>query len=254
MNENETRQTWIYGIVPASASLKELERRDRLPEVSLVETGDLAAIIGEKPEDDARATRDQALAHARVLEAAIVDAPVVPMRFGTIVEGGDEEVGGELLEAHQDEFSELLKRFENHVQMTLKVSYREDAVLREILDSEPEAAQLREQSRKGPESATRDAKVQLGELISTALEQRRERDSADILERLKPVSVSAVADPIESEFMAMNMPFLVERDQVEKFEDAVEEVAGERQARMEFVLRGPMPVFSFLEMEEPAWA
>ena len=75
MNDTQ-HNSWIYGVVPAGASLNELERRQGLPEVWLVETGDLAAIVGDQPRGDAKATREQALAHARVLEAAIVDAPL----------------------------------------------------------------------------------------------------------------------------------------------------------------------------------
>jgi Gas vesicle synthesis protein GvpL/GvpF len=248
------KNTWVYGVVPAGASLHELERRgDHLPEVWVVESGDLAAIAGEAPEEDAKGTRNQALAHARVLEAAIVDSPVVPFRFGIMVPG-DQEVGSDLLEARHDELVQLLKKVEGWVQMTLKAYYDEDAVLREILESEPEAQKLREAMNEGDEAATRDVRVRLGELISKALEQRRERDSADILERLKPVSVAAAVEPLEKEFMLMNVPFLVERDRQKEFEDAVDEVAGEREERIHFRLLGPMPTYNFLEVEEPAWA
>src|SRR5947208_1774305 len=98
MVSDEEEKRWVYGVVPGAASLEELERRaDRLPPVWLLEMGELAAIVGDVPEDDAQGVRDQALAHARVLEAAVIDAPVIPVRFGTVVVGGDEAVGNELL-------------------------------------------------------------------------------------------------------------------------------------------------------------
>src|SRR5919204_1096318 len=237
MND-ERQDTWIYGVVPAGASLRELERRhedDGLPQVWVVESGDLGAIVGNRPEDDEKATRNQALAHARVLEAAVADAPVVPFRFGIIVPG-DNEVASDLLEPYQDQLTELLKRFENSVQMTLKVYYDDEAVLKEIVDGNEEIASLKEKMREGSEEATRDIRVRLGELVSNALEQRRERDSAEILERLKELSLAATVDGLEMEFMVLNAPFLVERDRQEEFERAVEEVANERQDRMRFRL------------------
>jgi gas vesicle protein GvpL/GvpF len=252
MND-EKQNVWVYGVVPAGAALEELERREGLPDVWVVEAGDLGAIVGNAPDGDAKETRNQALAHARVLEAAVVDAPVVPFRFGIMVPG-DQEVGSDLLDAYHDNLAPLLERVESRLQMTLKVYYREDALLREIVDSEPEIAQLREAMREGPEEATRDVRARLGELVSTAVEQRRERDSADILERLKPVSVAAVVEGLEKEFMVLNAPFLVERDRQQEFEDAVEEIAQERQERMSFRLLGPMPAYNFLDVEEPAWA
>lgn len=249
----EDQNTWVYGVVPVSASLQELERRgDSLPEVWVVESGDLAAIAGKAPEQDAKGTRNQALAHARVLEASIVDSPVVPFRFGIMVPG-DQEVASDLLDARHDELAELLKKVENWVQMTLKAYYDEEAVLREIIDREPEARKLHEAMRKGSEEATRDVRVRLGELIGKAIEQRRERDGADILERLKPFSIAAVNEPLEKEFMLLNAPFLVERGRQKEFEEAVEEVARERRERIHFRLLGPMPAYNFLEVEEPAW-
>jgi Gas vesicle synthesis protein GvpL/GvpF len=253
MND-EKRNVWVYGVVPADASLEELERRsDRLPDVSVVEAGDLAAIVGDVPEDDAKATRDQALGHARVLEAAVVDAPVVPFRFGIVVPG-DDEVASELIDPRRDELKQLLDRVEGRVQMTLKVYYDEDAVLHEIVDEEPEIGELREKMSQGPKEATRDIRVRVGELVNNALEERRQRDSKEILEQLKPVSIAAVAEGLEKEFMVLNAPFLVERDRVEEFENAVEDVADDRKERMHFRLLGPMPAYNFIDVEEPAWA
>jgi len=252
MND-EKKNVWVYGVVPAGAALEQLERREGLPDVWVVEAGDLGAVVGNAPNGDAKDTRNQALAHARVLEATVADAPVVPFRFGIMVPG-DQEVGSDLLEAHHDQLAPLLERVEGHVQMTLKVYYREEAVLREIVDNEPEIAQLREAMGEGPEEATRDVRVRLGELVSNAVEQRRQRDSADILERLKPVSVAAVVEGLEKEFMVLNAPFLLERERQQEFEDTVEEVAKERQERMTFRLLGPMPAYNFIDVEEPAWA
>jgi hypothetical protein len=248
----EKQDVWVYGIVPAGASLDEVERREGLPEVWVEETGDLGAIVGDVPEEDEKGTRNQALAHARVLEAAVADAPVVPFRFGVIVPA-DDQVGEGLLEDHHDELAEHLEKIDDRLQMTLKVYYHEDAVLREIVENEPEIARLREQMREGSEEATRDVRVRLGELINNALEQRRQRDAPDIVERLKPVSLGAVDAGLEREFMVLNVPFLVERERQQEFEETVEEVAQEREERMRFRLLGPMPPYNFLDGGEPTW-
>jgi hypothetical protein len=251
----ETQRTWVYGVVPAGASLEELERRrETLPEVWVVEAGDLGAVVGDVPEDDQRAIRNQALGHARVLEATAQDAPVVPFRFGTIAEGNDELVGTELLQARHDELAELLKKVEGRVQMTLKAYYHDDVVLREIVEREPEIEHLRQATTGEPEEMTREDRVRLGELVNTALEQRRQRDSADILERLKSGSLAVVAEPLESEFTVLNAAFLVDRDAQQEFEDVLETVAQERQERMRFRLLGPMPAYSFIGAAETAWA
>jgi Gas vesicle synthesis protein GvpL/GvpF len=248
MSEEEKARVWVFGIVPADAQLEELEGRDDLPEVWIVEKGDVAAIVGDAPEDDPKATRNQALAHARVLEAAVRDAPVVPMRFG-IMCPSDEDVANGILEERHDQLAELLDRFRDSVQMVLKVNYDEQAMLRDIVDEEPDAAGLLEAIRESPEELTRDQRVQLGELIAKTLEQRRERDSADLLEHLDGVTLETRSEPPEKEWMVLNAPLLVERGRIEEVETTVEEVAGDRAERMHFRLIGPMPVYHFLEAE-----
>lgn len=252
MNARSDR-VWVYGVVPASSSLEALESRDDLPEVWLVETDELAAIVGEAPEDDAKATRNQALAHARVLETAVRDAPVVPFRFG-ILAPSDDEVGSKVLEGRHDELTRLLEKLDGVVQMTVKAYYHEDALLREILEREPEIAELRDATREGSAEATRNERVRLGELVNKAIAQRRDRDSSDVMQRLEPVVVAAQPQPPEKELMVLNASMLVERERREEFEAAVEEVAQERRPRMHFKLLGPMPAYHFLDTEEPSWA
>jgi hypothetical protein len=253
MNEKQQKM-WIYGVVPADASLGELESREGLPEVWIVESGDLGAIVGKAPEESARGTRDQALAHARVLEAAVVDAPVVPFRFGTEVEGDDEAVGAELLEPYRDELAQRLETVKDVVQMTVKASYDQPAVLRDIIQRDPELAALQKQTHQGSEEATQAAQAQFGEVLYKAVELLREQHSAGILESLTPVSVAATAEPIENDFMVLNVPFLVNRNRREEFEEAVEQVADDCAEFIQFELLGPMPAYNFMDVEQPAWA
>jgi Gas vesicle synthesis protein GvpL/GvpF len=236
---------WVYGVVPAGARLEELEhRRERLPaDVRVVEMGDLGMIVGEAPDDDPRATRDRALAHARVLEAAVLDAPVVPFRFGMAVAG---DSVSELLGARHDELAQLLESVRHSVQFTLKADYHQDVVLREIIESQPEVAQLREQTRGCEEITAYADRVRLGELVSVALERIRRCDADAIAARLSRCSVEFTFEPLEREFMALNAPFLVERRRMRVFEGVAGAIATEQAERMHLTLLGPMPAYNFV--------
>jgi hypothetical protein len=213
--------------------------------------GDLGVIVGDAPGDDAKATRDQALAHARVLETAVLDAPVVPFRFGTVLADGSLDT--QLLEPWHDQLAQLLESVKEYVQLTLKASYDEDIVLREIVSGNPEIAQLREQTRGGDEITTRDSRLLLGELVSMALEQLRQRDATAIVERLSPLADGSRFEPPESEFMALNAPFLVERGRTAEFEGAAGTLADEQAGRMHLTLLGPMPAFDFIGGGQLPW-
>jgi len=246
--------TYVYGVVPAGVKLEGLDRKgEGMPEVWLVEVGDLAAVVSDLPANEETATRDHVLAHSHVLAAIAETTTVVPLRFGMIFPS-DEAIRDDLLQARHDELTQLLERFDGRVQMTLKVAYEEEAVLREILKSNEEIAQLREAIRDSAKEESRDARIRLGELVNAEIEQRRERDAAEILEQLKSVSLASLPQPAEKELMVLNAPLLVERKQLDAFEDAVDEVAKGKEELMRFKLLGPMPAYHFTDVEEPAWA
>lgn len=248
---SQSRGTYVYGIVRAGASLDALERGDDgLPQVRLVEAGDLAALVSDSPE---RATRDSVLGHGRVLEAALEGSPVVPLRYGLVLTG-EEAVRSEILEAHHDELAQLLERFDGRVQMTLKVYYREDAVVAEILAAEPELARLRDAVQDKPEDASYKERVRLGELLNKAIEKRRADDGKEILERLRGLAEAVGLEPPEDELMVAHVVFLLKRDQVGELDLTLEEIAQEQAELMRFRLIGPMPAYNFIEFQEPAWA
>lgn len=251
--EQTAEGRWIYGVVPSGAGLS-LKSGDGQPEAWIVESGELAAIVGPVPGNDARATRDRALAHSKVLEEAVASAPVVPFRFGVIVPGGDPGVSRELLERFHDQLAPLLKKLEGVVQMTLKAEYLEDPLLGEILESEPEIARLRDVTRQAPEDAVRPQRIQLGEMINAAVELLRQRDATEILQALQPAVAAGVANPLEREYSVLNEAFLLERERRQAFERAVDAAAEERAGRMHFRLLGPMPAYDFIDLQEAAWA
>jgi hypothetical protein len=244
---------YAYGVVRSDVTLDALDREEGLPDVWLIEAGDLAAIASDLPADEEAATRDHVLAHARVLAAAVQSTPVVPLRFGMVFPS-DEAIRDDLLEPRHDELVELLDRFDGKVQVTVKAYYDESAVLREIVDSEPEIGRLRDAIRGRSEEETYDARVRMGELVNAAVEQRRERDAAELMEQFKPLVVASAMEPPEKELMVLNAPLLVEQRRVRELDEAIDEAAQARSDLMQFKVVGPMPAYHFIDLEEPAWA
>lgn len=243
---------YVYGIVPAGVPEDALQRDD-LPGVWLVEADDLAVIVSEAPAEEDEAARERALAHIRVLRAAIDEASVVPFRFGTVFPD-EEQLRSELLQQRRDELTRLMKKVEGCVQMTVKAYYDENGLLADIVEHDPEIAQLREATRGGEDTSTYNDRVRLGELVTRAIEQRQEQDLARIVGHLNPFALASVVEPLEKELMAANAPFLVERSRAREFETAVEEIAQQHSGVMRFKLLGPIPAYHFIDMEEPAWA
>jgi hypothetical protein len=236
--------TVVYGIVRAETPLDGVPAGIGGAPVGRVVSGGLAALVSPVEGEQLRATRRDLLSHSAVLGRAIAAGPVLPLRFGIVLRDED-AVAQELLEPRHDELTALLQRFERLVELRVKAFYDEEAVLREIVRSDPAIARLNEETRAAPEASTQPQRVRLGEAVARALEARRESDARAIFARLRPLSEDAVVEDAESS-LAFTGSFLVDRGRVEAFDQAMDELAREQEGRMTFKYLGPLPPHSFV--------
>src|ERR687886_624114 len=236
--------TVVYGIVPAETPLDGVPAGIGGARVERVVCGGLAALVSPVEGEELRATRRDLLSHSAVLERAIAAGPVLPLRFGIVLRDED-AVAEELLEPRHDELAALLQRFERLVELRVKAFYDEEAVLREIVRSDPAIARLNEETRAAPEASTQPQRVRLGEAVARALEARRESDAHAIFARLRPLAEDAVVEDAESS-LAFTGSFLVDRGRIEAFDQAMDELAREQEGRMTFKYLGPLPPHSFV--------
>ena len=248
---------YVYGVM-RPGTLRDVEARGvNDGEVHTVDMDDLAALVSDVPPGPLTGTRDDVLAHSRVLEEVVAHAPVLPMRFGVVMEDVD-SLRQRLLTQHGDELRHQLDQLEGVVQLRVRVLYENDAGLREIVAEDREIAQLRDAVRGKPEDATYYDRIRLGELISQALDRKRELDGDVVLKRLEPLSVDHVAEPAVHEQMVLNVSILVERARLDEVSRELEKLSQEITPRLTLRSVGPLPPYSFVELpdgsREESWA
>jgi hypothetical protein len=240
--------TYVYGLVGADTDLPDgLAGLGPSGRVSTIAHGRVAAIVSDVPTDRPLGTRDDLLAHEAVVDTVAATVAVLPMRFPAVVE--EEGVVKELLAPHHDHFEAVLGELEGRVQFTLKGRYEQDVVLREVLEGHKEIQGLQEKVRELPEEASYYDRVRLGELVVAALEERRDDEAAQMLERLRPFAVSSVADPPGQPEDLINAAFLVERERMREFEDTVENLGRDLIDRVRLKLLGPLAPYDFVSKE-----
>jgi hypothetical protein len=246
--------TYVYGIVP-DAAIPRLTKRgvEGADDVRAVVSGPAAALVSNVKTMPVRATRANLMAHSDVLQEAIQESDVLPMRFGFVMDT-DDAVRDELLGRRRRELADLLSEMAGRVEMAVKVYYLEDAVLTQIITDNPSIARLRESTRGLPGDAGYYQRIRLGEVIASAIEIRRTEDSAKILERLNTGAVRSVRDTQTPEQMVLKASFLVERDRVPAFQTLASELAAEGSSSMQFTCLGPLPPYSFVQLRAPAEA
>lgn len=205
--------------------------------------GALVSDVDHTEVQSARALR----AYARVLDAVIEAGPVVPLRFGTIVDD-DGGVVSDVLGPFRDRFRELLERLGQHVELAVKVSYDEDAIMRELVASDPAIASMHERIAGIDPDAAYYERIRLGEQVAAALEERRDRDAEQVYDALCAIADDVSAGEPLNPQMVVNGNFLVRRTDVEVFEETVGSATRDRpEMRVRFI--GPLPPYSFSDVE-----
>ena len=244
---------YVYGIIPADTEVEPGAKGvgDPPGDVRLVRHRDLAAMVSDVDIDKPLGRPEDLVTHEELLDATAGDVPVLPLRFGAVVTD-DEAVALELLDAHYDEFSGALKELEGRAEYVVKGRYEDQAVLREVVDGNEEAAGLREQIKGTDEDATRDQRIRLGEIVNNAVGEFRERDTRALGDAMDGhVEASFVREPTH-ELDAVHTAFLVKTDEAPGMERALDKLARDWEGRVQLRLIGPMAAYDFVGTTQPS--
>jgi Gas vesicle synthesis protein GvpL/GvpF len=254
--QDQDANVYVYGVLSgadqAGVSVEGVEGA----EVRTVGHAGLAALVSTL-QTDALAAAREVRAHWRVLEEASRNATVLPVRFGTVMQG-DAAVREQLLDPNAERLNELLQELAGRVQLNVKGDYDEEELLREVVRASPKVASLRDRLKNVSDAAGYYDRIKLGELVAAEVAGRRQQDEALALARLEPVAVSARAEPATSQSGAFNLAFLVDAGKVDGFSDAVGRLRAELGERIALRYVGPLPPYSFADTDlstgAPSWA
>jgi hypothetical protein len=248
--QDRAHAVYVYGIIPAAET-------DQWPEppgigdpsstVRTVTEGGMAALVSDLPSDKTPGRREDLEAHQRVLSQAIGRGTTIPMRFGIVMDG-DEAVRQRLLARHATELSDVLRKLDGHVQMTVKAFYAEDVLLSDVLAADPELARQSAELAQRPETEAGAARVALGEAVAKAVEARRAEVESALLNRFSALVTDVQVDPPSSERVALSAQLLVRRDRRAALDDEIRQLGEGLKGTLAFRYIGPLAPFSFADL------
>ncbi|MFE3451674.1 GvpL/GvpF family gas vesicle protein [Nonomuraea sp. NPDC059194] len=238
---------YVYGIVPAEVEVDDGAEGvgDPPARVRPLRHGNLAALVSDIALDRPLGTPQDLLAHEQLLDATAAEVPVLPIRFGAVMTTHDAVVE-EFLSPYHDEFVAALAELEGRAQYVVKGRYVEEMVLTEVLDENPEAARLLEEIRELPEDASRNQRIQLGELISESITAKRDADTETLLKGVEQVSIMSTVRQPSHEQDAVHVALLVETGRQGELERVLEEFGNRWAERITLRLLGPMAPYDFV--------
>ncbi|WP_377323020.1 GvpL/GvpF family gas vesicle protein [Pimelobacter simplex] len=244
----ETGALIVFGVVPA-AGASGVEMPDDL-RVTFVVSADLAAAVAPAPPSYVRPGRAELLHHHGVLDALAARGATVPVRFGTIAP--DRAGVVDFLSEQHDRLAATLDALTGRRQFNLRATYVEDAVLADLVVSDPEIRALRERTRDVSEDASYPDRIRLGELVAQGLAARGARDADVLLGSVEPLVADLRVRSEPAGTQLLDVALLVDDARTQHLLDSLEGLAEENHEQIRLRLVGPMAAYDFAG--DPPWA
>jgi hypothetical protein len=215
--------------------------------VYTVQHDDLAAVVSDTPIVIYDPTRENVLAHEFVNETVMREFTVIPMSFGTVFRSEDDV--SELLRSTHGAFMDVLDKMKDKIEFGLKILWDRDKVMAEIEQENDEIRRLKDEITRNAATSTYFARMQLGRLVESALEEASNRYVANVHDALRPVAVASRSNKVIGDRMILNAAFLVERNREREFDEKVKEVSRRHENALNFKYTGPWPPYNFVNIK-----
>jgi len=234
---------YLYCIIK-EAQLKKFEIKGiEGREVYTIPEGNLSAVVSDSEIKEYLATRENMIAHQKVLEEILKKYDLLPVSFGTVATSS-EEVKQKILKPKAKEFQDLLKKIEGKIELGLKALWLDmNSVFQEIAESSQIIGRLKKSKNLGYQN-----RISAGELVGKLLEEKRELEKEEILKPLEKIADDLKENKLLGENMILNTAFLVGRSREKDFDKKVNELGEKLGKRIKFMYVGPLPPFNFIKL------
>ena len=208
----------------------------------LIRCGEIAAVVGEFDGEQVNVTRENVLAHERVVRRVLSEATPLPFRFGTVASEANLQ---SYIDSQQDSLKAQLKRVRGCVEMSVKVIWNLEAVRQEAMsrgEQKNEAVGASEtQKGSGTAFLNRKRREILGERV---IKERAEEMAGWLADILKETVRDAQVAVQPTESLVISAAHLVERARLKEYRAALKRARSLR-SELHFLTSGAWPPYSF---------
>jgi len=204
----------------------------------------LACVVSDAGEDEYSLANEAHLkAHQQVLEKAMKQYEILPIRFGTVAPGTKEVL--RFLKQHHKEFKRLFKKIRGKVEVEIEVFWKEmNGIFDEIVKKSKHLRDLKANSK--PKS--REDLIMAGQLVAAQLRQKKAKEVTKYIKYLKGYISDYQINPTARDELVLYGSFLVDKKRLDQFDQAVDRLEEENRERVRVRYIGPMPPYSFADV------
>jgi hypothetical protein len=208
--------------------------------LALISWDGIAVVSSQVDVESIKVTTETIIRHEEVVEYLMKDHTVLPMRFGTVVQGASEVT--KLLVKHHESIRNNIDKIRGNVEIGVKI----------LLKSIP--VDLFQPAEDFPLDNYSPGRRYLLEKYRQFQKQKRilenEYYSVDeIYGSLKAHAIQSCAQKFVTEKMLLNSSFLVAKEKVTEFKETVEFLK-KRYPSLSFLYSGPWPAYNFVSLSQ----
>ena len=208
---------------------------------------DIVAVVSNSPiKKTLKASREDMIIHARVLEEIMKKHTLLPVRFGVIAENA-EGVKCVLRQGYSD-FVELIDKVEGKKELSVSVSFNKEDIYKDLLEKYENIRILKEKIAKLPREKVHNQHIAIGKMIAACLDKEKESHKKVFLDALTPLAVDVKNNGSYDDLMILNSAFFIAKEMEDEFNQKVEELDKIYGGKLRFKLI-TAPPFNFAHLK-----
>lgn len=217
-------------------------------DVLTISYDDLSMVVSHHPLTRIVISRDNMLAHERVIERIMreFDA-VLPVRFGTIAANADEIRA--FLDRRRHEFQSFLRFVDHKIELNVKGLWKKmSGIYAEIVRDNPAIKEKKEKLLQQGHAGNLREKYEVGMMVEKALRKKKEEEAALIVNGFRKTAAEVTINKTSGDDMFLNAAFLVDRGREKEFDNLMDEADRRHRQRVLFKYTGPLPAYNFVNV------
>lgn len=207
-----------------------------------VDLGAVRAVVSDVQIHEVKVTKENVLAHERVIDRVMAQTTPLPFRFGVVVKPDELQ---SYVESNEDRLRALLDRVRGAVEMNVKIIWDREAIRNQRAEK-----QSLDDARKA-EDAGPGLRFLLAKQQEMAVEREVKSKAEEIAAWLDQGVDNLVRDKVVTlnpdESLVIRAAYLVERGRVAEYKERVNSLSRERN-ELHFLTSGAWPPYSFTHL------
>jgi hypothetical protein len=237
---------YLYGIIDSSDQITESICGLEDSGVYNIPFCDIGAVVSQISQPIQGVTEGAVLKHEAVVEKVMANFTVLPVRFGTIIDGRDSLLS--MMQSYYKDFKDNLARLHNKLEFGIKVIWPADKVKANII----KVLKKDEQKMQGSDNSL--SKRFIKEKFKEYKIDKEFEAKADKFIKVMDIFFSRFAaekklEKLKTENLLLDAVYLVEKDKQNDFREAFEHIKSGHPG-LKYLFSGPWPAYNFVVLSK----